>query len=585
MAIKNAKNNSSDRQQAAYDMTPSAFLSPVLRERLLRLAAIDEEKLDQMLQSEGSLVEQLVSRRMLNEEELLHLISDTLGYPYVPELQTTLDRSHVAGVSLSYLKRNLLAPLSISDGVLRVATSDPGNVLSVDDLAHNLGCHRVEVQLGPRREVLKVIHGLMHQNEESTRQFVEDLDDRAEGAKILEELGQVEDLLDSTSEAPVIRLVNMLFTEAVKRRASDIHVEPYQKDFKVRYRVDGILYESLELPRRLHSSVISRLKVLSDLNIAEKRLPQDGRIQIRMGDREIDIRVSIIPTLFGERAVLRLLDKKGSVLKLAELGFSPEAYNMFEKLIRKAHGIILVTGPTGSGKTTTLYAALSRINSREKNIITVEDPIEYQLPGIGQIQVAPKIGLTFGAGLRSILRHDPDVIMIGEIRDFETAEIAIQASLTGHLVFSTLHTNDSASAMTRLCDMGVEPFLITSSVVGVMAQRLVRNICPQCKSTDRPTPELLQELGLDDSKGVHLEVYRGTGCEACFDTGYYGRTCINEILVLNDSLRRLVLRGSDASEIKQEAISNGMITLRQDGIRKVLRGMTTVEEVLRVTQD
>ena len=566
-------------------MTFSAFLSPALRERLLRSKAIDEEKLDQMLQGEGSLVEQLVSRRILDEEELLRLISDTLGYAYLPELETTLDRSHVTGISLGYLKRNLLAPLSIKDGVLRVATSDPGNVLSADDLAHNLGCHRVEVQLGPRREILKVIHGLMHQDEASARRFVEDLDDRTEGAKILEELGQAEDLLDSTSEAPVIRLVNMLFTEAVKQRASDIHIEPYQKDFKVRYRVDGVLYESLELPRRLHSPVVSRLKVLADLNIAEKRLPQDGRIQIRMGDREIDIRVSIIPTLFGERAVLRLLDKKSAFLKLAELGFSPECYDTFEKLIRKAHGILLVTGPTGSGKTTTLYAALSRINTREKNIITVEDPIEYQLPGIGQIQVAPKIGLTFGAGLRSILRHDPDVIMIGEIRDLETAEIAIQASLTGHLVFSTLHTNDSASAMTRLCDMGIEPFLITSSVVGIMAQRLVRNICPNCKTPDRPTPELLQELGLIDSNGGKVRVYRGTGCESCFNTGYYGRTCINEILAIEDSVRRLVLKGSDASEIRRQAISNGMISLRQDGIKKVLGGITTVEEVLRVTQD
>jgi general secretion pathway protein E len=304
-----------------------------------------------------------------------------------------------------------------------------------------------------------------------------------------------------------------------------------------------------------------------------------------MGGREIDIRVSIIPTLFGERAVLRLLDKKSAFLKLSELGFSPECYNTFERLIRKAHGIILVTGPTGSGKTTTLYAALSRINTREKNIITVEDPIEYQLPGVGQIQVAPKIGLTFGAGLRSILRHDPDVIMIGEIRDLETAEIAIQASLTGHLVFSTLHTNDSASAMTRLSDMGVEPFLITSSVVGIMAQRLVRNICPNCKAPDTPTPELLEELGLDASAAGDVQVYRGTGCESCFNTGYYGRTCINEILMVDDRLRRLVLKGSDASEIKQQAISNGMISLRQDGIQKVLAGITTVEEVLRVTQD
>ncbi len=557
-------------------------MNPDVRDHLLRLTSLDPETVDAILEEEGSLAELLVRKGGLPEDTVLKVLGSLWGLTVVPEPESTVARTDLSEISLPFLKKHHIAPLAVQDTTLHVAVSDPESLTAAEDLGHLLHCRDIRVVLSPQREVLKVIHGLMHQDEESTRQLIEDLGEESEESRILQELGQVEDLLDSTSEAPVIRLVNMIFTQAVKNRASDVHIEPYQADTQVRYRIDGVLYEYLTVQRRLHASIVSRIKVLADLNIAEKRLPQDGRIQIKMGDRDIDIRVSIIPTMFGERVVLRLLDKQSGFMKLQDLGFSPDAYESFERLIRKAHGIILVTGPTGSGKTTTLYGALSRINSRDKNIITVEDPIEYQLNGVGQIQVAPKIGLTFASGLRSILRHDPDVIMIGEIRDIETAEISIQASLTGHLVFSTLHTNDSAGAMTRLTDMGLEPFLITSSVLGVMAQRLVRTICPKCRTVDEPSPELLGELGIEE-RGVQL--YRGAGCDHCFNSGYRGRTSINEILVMDGDIRRLVLRSADASEIKEAAVSKGMVTLRGDGIRKALAGFTTVEEVLRVTQD
>jgi len=556
-----------------------------LLERLMENPRWDGQMRQKLVQCEGNLLDILTGVGELEEEEALSLLAGALGCRFSLELETSFTRGAVGDLSLGYLKKNNVVPLSVNREILQLAASDPENVLALDDVAHALRCDRYELVLAPRWEIQRIIQILMHQDEESTRRLIEDLDEQAEEDKILEELHQAEDLLDSTSQAPVIRLVNMVLTQAVKRRASDVHIEPYKSDVQIRYRVDGVLYEVLTLQRRLHPSVVSRIKVLADLNIAEKRLPQDGRIQIKIGDRDIDIRVSVIPTLFGERVVLRLLDKKSAFLELTELGFSLDALRTFEKLIRKSHGIILVTGPTGSGKTTTLYSALSRINSRDKNIVTVEDPIEYQLQGIGQIQVAPKIGLTFATGLRSILRHDPDVIMIGEIRDREAAEIAIQASLTGHLVFSTLHTNDSSSAMTRLVDMGIEPFLITSSVQAVMAQRLIRLVCSHCRRPDEPAPEVLHELGMNANPDAGVRLYRGSGCDACFGTGYLGRTCINEILVLDDSIRRLVLRSSDASEVKKYAVSKGMVTLREDGIRKISAGLTSVEEVLRVTQE
>jgi general secretion pathway protein E len=377
-----------------------------------------------------------------------------------------------------------------------------------------------------------------------------------------------------------------LIFQAVKDRASDIHIEPYERDLHVRFRIDGILYDILSPPKRFHPVIISRVKVMAGLNIAEKRLPQDGRIRIRLAGKDIDIRVSIVPTAHGERVVLRLLDRATTLLHLEDLGLTGAKLETVNRLIRQSHGIILVTGPTGSGKTTTLYACLSKINTVDKNIITIEDPVEYQLKGVGQIQVNPKIDLTFASGLRSVLRQDPDVIMVGEIRDVETAEIAIQAALTGHLVFSTLHTNDSFGAMTRLLDMGIEPFLVSSSVIAVMAQRLVRRVCEHCRVSYRPTREEIEEIGITPQQLGGRELYKqGPGCAQCKGKGYRGRTGIHELLVVDDEIRSLVMKNADAASIRRTATAHGMNTLRQDGADKVLAGITTVEEVLRVTQD
>jgi len=398
-----------------------------------------------------------------------------------------------------------------------------------------------------------------------------------------EDIVEPEDLLDTDDEAPMILLVNSIFFRAVQQRASDIHFEPFEREIKVRYRVDGVLYNVLTSPKRLQSALISRVKIMAGMNIAEKRLPQDGRISLRIGGREIDIRVSDVPTAHGERLVLRLLEKTTNSLNLNDIGLSPHDIKSMERIIKMVHGIILVTGPTGSGKTTTLYSALNRINSPEKNIITIEDPIEYQIQGIGQIQVNSKIDLTFASGLRSILRQDPDVIMVGEIRDVETAGIAIHASLTGHLVFSTLHTNDSAGAVTRLLDMGIEPFLVSSSVVAIIAQRLVRKICQECRTPYAPTVKECQKIGLK-AEAKHT-FFRGSGCSQCLNTGFKGRSGIYEILMIDDELREMIVSKADASEIKAKAISKGMLTLREDGAKRVTAGLTTTEEILRVTQE
>jgi general secretion pathway protein E len=417
----------------------------------------------------------------------------------------------------------------------------------------------------------------------SAEEVIQDMNEE-DGELIISEIEQTGDLLDDTSDAPIIKLVNLMLSQAVKDRASDIHVEPTQDRLKIRYRVDGVLYDMLSPPKHVQSTLISRIKIMAKMNIAEKRLPQDGRIEIRIGDKNIDIRVSTIPTAFGERVVLRLLDKTHILLSVSDLGMPEERLKDFDRLIRSAHGIILVTGPTGSGKTTTLYAALSTINTTDINIITIEDPIEYQIEGIGQIQVNRKIDLTFAKGLRSIVRQDPDVILVGEIRDLETAEIAIQSALTGHLVFSTLHTNDSASAVTRIIDMGIEPFLVTSSVISILAQRLVRVICKDCKEAYTPDQESLQNIGLTPEMFGGNQIFRGRGCPSCLSTGYMGRTGIFELMNLDDTVKNMILKTSDANAIKRKALEQGMITLRQDGAKKVVDGITTIEEVFRVTQ-
>ena len=488
-------------------------------------------------------------------------------------------------VPLAFARQHKLIPVRHEDGVVLVATSNPLNLQPLDDVSTLLHTP-VEAVLSTEGEILSALNRLYDSGSQTAAQVIEDLD--AEELGILaHDLERTQDILDQDSEAPIIRLVNSILSQAVRDRASDIHLEPFERSLKVRYRIDGVLNEVLSPPKRLQSAITSRLKIMADLNIAEKRLPQDGRITIRARNREVDIRVSVVPTAFGERMVLRLLDKSGMLLDLEDIGFSRDLFEIYNRLVHRSHGIILVTGPTGSGKTTTLYGTLQRINSPEVNIITVEDPIEYQLNGIGQIHVNPKIDLTFANGLRSILRQDPDIIMVGEIRDRETAEIAIQASLTGHLVFSTLHTNDASSAVTRLLDMGVEPFLISSSVLAMMAQRLVRLLCPACRTPITPNAATLRELGLtpEECQKQDGQFYGASGCDACRGTGYRGRTGIYELLVMDDSIRTLVMQQANANTIKAAAVQRGMRTLLQDGARKILQGRTTPEEVLRVTQE
>jgi general secretion pathway protein E len=530
--------------------------------------------------------EVLLQQRLINEDELRQVQAQHLGLPYWKELpESAFDATLMIKVPLAFARHHKLVPVRDEDGVVLVAISNPLDLQPLDDVSLLLQAP-VEPILSTEGEILSALNRLYDTGTQTAAEVIEDLDTEELG-RLAHDLEVTQDIVDQDSEAPIIRLVNSILSQAVRDRASDIHLEPFERALKVRYRIDGILHEVLSPPKRLQSAITSRLKIMADLNIAEKRLPQDGRIAIRVRNKEIDIRVSVIPTAFGERLVLRLLDKSSTLLELEDIGFSRDLFEIYNRLVHRSHGIILVTGPTGSGKTTTLYATLQRINSPEVNILTVEDPIEYQLSGIGQVQVNPKIDLTFANGLRSFLRQDPDIIMVGEIRDRETAEIAIQASLTGHLVFSTLHTNDAASAVTRLLDMGVEAFLISSSVLAMMAQRLVRILCLTCREPCEPGPATLRELGLtpEDCARLGGQFYQAKGCAACHGTGYRGRTGIYELLVMDDTVRTMVMQQANANAIKATAVQRGMRTLLQDGARKVLQGRTTAEEVLRITQE
>jgi general secretion pathway protein E len=504
-------------------------------------------------------------------------------------LPEQLNPELVKKLPLEFLKKQCAIPITLENGDVAVALSDLLNVEAYDAIMTVLGrlCRRI---ICPASEIEQAIIRCYYQSAESGGDH-----DNPDGLHSPDDFDDVhtassgihaEDLLSIANKAPVIKLVNNIFFQAVNSRASDIHIEPYEDEVRIRFRVDGVLHDLLTLPKQQIAALVSRLKIMANLNIAERRLPQDGQSRIKIGQNLVDIRVSVIPTSGGERVVLRLLDKGSGELGLNEIGFCPEVLSRFRDLIRLAHGIILLTGPTGSGKTTTLYAALSELNSEERNILTVEDPIEYQLPGVGQMQIKPKINLTFANCLRHILRQDPDVIMIGEIRDVETAEIAIQASLTGHLVLSTLHTNDSASAVTRLIDMGIEPYLISSSVVAVMAQRLLRVICPACKTPYTPDEQTISKLGESEKASADQgQLYKGIGCENCLNTGYRGRTGIFELFVVDDDLKELISKQCGSHMIKEAAIKKGMSTLRQDGLRKALAGETALEEVYRVTQD
>jgi general secretion pathway protein E len=548
---------------------------------------LSEEAIEDILSTHavtgGSITDIIVQKKLLPEAEFLEAMSRQFDIPFRPELPTEdLDVGYTKKMPIQYLKKHRMVPFETPEGPF-IAVNDPTDFQSVDDLRRLLGIGGSGIVLSTQAAILSAINRAYDRGSESAEEFIQDMNEESPDS-IISEIEETADLLDDTSDAPIIKLVNLMLSRAVKERASDIHIEPYQNTLAVRNRIDGVLYNVLKIPKRVQSSLVSRVKIMAKLNIAEKRLPQDGRIDIKVGDKIIDIRVSIIPTAFGERVVLRLLDKTGVVFRLTDLGIDQERFDLFDDLIRSPNGIILVTGPTGSGKTTTLYAALSTINNPEINIITIEDPIEYQIEGIGQIQVNPKIELTFAKGLRSIVRQDPDVILVGEIRDRETAEIAIQSSLTGHLVFSTLHTNDAASAITRIIDMGIEPFLVSSSVIAIIAQRLVRVLCPECKEEYTPDDKSLSKVGIDRDLLERRKIYRGVGCPECMNTGYRGRMAIFEMMVLDDHLKKLILKTSDSNLIRRDAVKGGMTTLLHDGARKVLEGATTIEEVFRVTR-
>jgi general secretion pathway protein E len=533
----------------------------------------------------GRLGETLIRLRSITEEQLLQALAIQFDLPWLPNLDASqIDHEWVKKVPIHFARRYQVLPLKTEDGAVLVATTDPLESAALDDLRLLLGLP-IKPMLTTSLSLLACLNRVYDEaaSPAGAAQVMEDIAASESLDQIAHELDEPQDLLDATDEAPIIRLVNSVLFQAVRQRASDIHFESFERGLVVRYRIDGVLYPVLTPPKHLQASIIARLKIMASLNIAEKRLPQDGRFRIRTAGKDVDLRVSVLPTSHGERVVLRLLEKENRLLNLQEMGFSQERLGIIHQLIQLSHGIILVTGPTGSGKTTTLYAALTHINAPDKNIITVEDPVEYQLLGVGQMQVNPKINLTFAAGLRSILRQDPDVIMIGEIRDRETAEIAIHASLTGHLVFSTLHTNDAASAATRLIDMGIEPFLVASSVVAVLAQRLLRQVCSDCKQPYHPADEELIRLGIVPPR-VRPTFYRGAGCPVCAQTGYRGRTGIFELLVLDDEIRRLIGSKADSASIRQAAMAKGMVTLKDEGAEKVFHGVTTTEELMRITQ-
>jgi len=470
----------------------------------------------------------------------------------------------------------------LADNELTVIMSNPLDFYTIDAIRLATNCE-IRPLAGEEPEIMFTIEQFYGAGSTQMEKIIEDMESIPEYHGEDEE--NVDHLRDMASEGPVIRLVNLIITRAIELRASDIHFEPFEEQFRVRYRVDGVLHDVESPPKRLQAAIVSRVKIMAKLNIAERRLPQDGRIMLRVKGKEIDFRVSSIPTIYGESIVLRILDKSSIVLDIEKLGFPPDTMEGFTELIQRPHGIILVTGPTGSGKTTTLYCALQKINSPDKKIITVEDPVEYQLRGINQIQVKASIGLTFANSLRSIVRQDPDVILIGEIRDAETAEIAIHSALTGHLVLSTLHTNDAPSAITRLIDMGMEDYLLSSTIIGILAQRLVRVACPDCRQPYSPNPMVLKEMKLDGEDLSHANIIDVKGCESCSHTGYWGRMGIFEFLKMTDDVQKLILGKKDANIIKEAARKEGMRTLREDGWLKVKQGMTTVSEVLRVTQE
>ncbi|MFC1781092.1 type II secretion system ATPase GspE [Planctomycetota bacterium] len=567
-----------------------------------RTGLMDSDQLAKFLDEhteQGRIDEVLLNCPYFTEDVVLKLFAEALGWDYLSDIPSkAVPVEFIESVPATYAQHHFLIGINSDNhngqdsddqdgesGIkeLTVVLSKPLDANALDNISKMTGLP-VVAAISTRAAITSVIDLAYEQRSTIIEEVAEELDSQNLD-RLVDEVSTSDDLLDVVNRPPVIRLVNDILFRALQLRASDIHVHPYESKIQIRYRIDGILYDALSLNKNVLSLITSRIKVMAGMDIAERRLPQDGRCSVRLGQREVDLRISTVPTSYGERSVLRLLDKSTGLFTLNELGLCKEDLKKFDSLLNRSHGVIFVTGPTGSGKSTTLYACLNRINSAEKNVITIEDPIEYQLEGISQIQVATKKGMTFATSLRHVLRQDPDVIMIGEVRDIETARMAIQSSLTGHLVFSTLHTNDSAGAVSRLLDLGVEPYLVSSSLIAIIAQRLVRKVCQDCKEPSKPSSNELKELGLSENAvNEGGTFFVGKGCDKCFQTGYRGRTGIYEMMLISEEIQNLIYTRESAGTIKRHALKKGLQTLRMDGARKVLAGITTVSEVLRVTQ-
>jgi len=549
---------------------------------------INEEQLEKALELQkkegGRVGSNLIKLGFLTEEKLVQFLSKQYGVPSVTLSVEEADPSIVKFIPYDVAQKYQIFPVSKNGATLTIAMTDPSNVFAIDDVKFMTG-YEVKPVVASESAIKDAI-ARHYEQSDALQTVVDSIDMDDSGLDLIqdtEEEVDVSQLKDAVDEAPVVKLVNLILSEAITRGASDIHVEPYEKKFRIRYRIDGVLYDIMQPPLRLKAALSSRLKIMSELDIAERRLPQDGRIKLKVKDKPIDLRVSTLPTLFGEKIVMRILDKSNLNLDLAALGFEEKALADFQEAIRAPFGMVLVTGPTGSGKTTTLYSALSTVNNIDVNIMTAEDPVEYNLMGINQVHVREDIGLTFSAALRSFLRQDPDIVMVGEIRDFDTAEIAVKAALTGHLVLSTLHTNDAPSTVSRLLNMGIEPFLVSASVVLILAQRLARKVCEQCREEEDVPPDSLIKIGFSREEVGTFKVYKGKGCPACSGTGYKGRQALYEVMPVKDELKDMIIKGATSAELKKTAMRLGMSSLRMSGLTKIKQGMTSIEEVLRVT--
>lgn len=549
---------------------------------LLELNIINKEQLQESIvekEKTGKLLGQiLIEKKLATKDDIAKALAKQVGFVFIDKItEQMVDPELLSKIPLKFLRQHLVIPV-IFEGKKTIITSNPRDLQPLDDISLLIG-EDVKYAVAGDGIINSAIN--KYYPLETSKEMMEELKEE-EGGEI--DLAEVEerDILEMAQEAPIVKLVNHIIYQAAKEDASDIHIEAFEKELRIRYRIDGVMYQRVLPPKRYQGAIVSRIKIMSNLNIAEKRLPQDGRIQIKVGDKAIDIRVSILPCNYGERVVMRLLDKTKGAVDIEAFDFTPRDYEIVLRNIERPNGIILISGPTGSGKTTTLYSILNKLNKPDVNIITVEDPVEYTLNGINQVQVKETIGLTFAAALRSILRQDPDIVLIGEIRDKETAQIATQAALTGHLVLSTIHTNSSPATITRLIDMGIEPFLIASSVICIISQRLVRKLCDKCKQKYNPDIEMIKRLGISEKDANDITFYKPVGCEECFNTGYKGRLAIFEVMEIDDEISHLIVERADANVIRQKAIEKGMVLLGKDGLRRVIKGQTTIDEVLNV---